>query len=111
MERRLNRDAAFAISLSQATTASLGTDFMVDLPLNITIGANTTAFRECFNTVIAEDNLAEYDEVIDYLVTPLNDLDQVMFTTNTPSLLITIEDDDGKYYNNIQNCIKIAIVQ
>ncbi len=96
-ERQLNRDAVFAFSLSATTTASLGSDFLFDPPANITIPAGSTIFSQCFNVVFQDDALVEYDEIVDFVVAPFNELDRVAFSVNTPSLLITIEDDDGKF--------------
>ena len=96
--RQLNRDAVFEVSLSLPTTsATLGTDFIFD-PFNLTIPLGTTLFQaQNYVVETLRDSIAENVETVEIIVTPMNPLDVVEFTVNTPSLLINIVDDDGNF--------------
>ena len=92
----LIRDALFLLTLSNSTTATVHQDFD-SAPSFITVPTNFSGFFEvCINISIMDDSTVEDDEIIEYDVLPLSELDVVEFTGNFSSILFTIIDKDGK---------------
>ena len=90
----LNRFSVFQFTLTSATTATLGQDFILQ-DTEITIPFNFAGiFSTSFTVVILGDDFDEMDiEVIEGTLEPLSDLDTVL-----PSDVITINitDDEGE---------------
>ena len=90
----LSRSAAFQFTLTSATTATLGQDFILQ-DTAITIPFNFDGiFFSSFTVVILGDDFDEVDiEVIEGTLEPISDLDTVVPSMGV--VTINIMDDDG----------------
>ena len=90
----LSRSVFFQFTLTSATTATLGQDFILQ-DTAITIPFNFAGiFFSSFTVVIQGDNLDEMDiEVIEGTLEPISDLDTVVPLMGV--VTINIMDDDG----------------
>ena len=94
----LNRDASFALSLSNLTTATPDSDFHFELTSSLlTIPTDFSgAYEMCVNVTVFDDEKVESNEIIAYDIIPLSELDSVEFKGDGSSLAFTILDNDGK---------------
>lgn len=95
----LKRDSEFELSLSNLTTATIGIDFLPEFDSNLLIIPMEFrgVYESCINITVLDDDFMESETIV-YDVTPLSELDSVVFFGNLSSIVIHIFDTDGKFY-------------
>lgn len=92
------RAAVFELRFLNSSTADLYSDFFNSTSYIIVPAGFNGFFMECVDTTIVGDNSIEEDEVIEYELLPLSELDFLQYpNASTSPLRIYISDNDGKY--------------
>lgn len=91
-------DVVFGLFESNDTTSRNGAEFFpnVTVPDVIIPLGFSGMFTQCIDIVIVNDNVVEETEVIVYNVEPFSERNVVRFPENSESLVISVQDDDGK---------------
>jgi len=95
----LTRDAIFHLEFANYSRVSptLGVDFYTSIPKDLIVPADFIGkYEECFDILIAGDNITEYHETIVYFIYPLSPLDDVDFPQHLYKIDIVIL-DEGKH--------------
>lgn len=93
----LGRFAVFEFIPTDMATAEIGSDFFVDIATEfLFFPPNATGFQvRCINVTVIGDDLFEEDEVVDYQLLPLSELDSVTYVSGN-SVRLNIINNDGK---------------
>ena len=92
----LDRDAAFNLTLSPTSTATVDYDFYLNTSTPLTIAAGSSGnFSVCIDLVVIGDGIIEDVETVAYELSPLSEFDHVLFQPDANISLLTVNITDN----------------